>query len=420
MYMEDKMPLADGYTYSLDSSVTGINNNALIIGGSGCGKTWSIVEPRFLATRHGSLITVVSKVRIMRKYAGFFRNRGYKVRVINFANPGQSGCYDPMQYVKNDVDVFNLAETIVMADSRKQYSTADPYFDNAAESLLAGLIGLVREMEDPCFAKVLDLLDGLKIKEDGSAIKTNLDLLFSRLKAEEPESSALAYWQTFRVNPFKTAANIISTLKACTDKIFTSQIREMMGRGWSVDFTEAGKRKTVLFVVVDAVHSEQHTLVNMFYNTAIQELFNYAENMPDGRLPVPVSIIWDDFAVGARMEAFPQYISIFREKGISATLLLQSLSQLRSMYGNSAAVTIVNNCDTQVYMGGMDLDTADEISRRVNRPLEDILYMPVGKLVIMRRGTLPVFAGRYNLSRDPLYQKVTKDYESQITGLKEK
>ena len=127
-----------------------------------------------------------------------------------------------------------------------------------------------------------------------------------------------------------------------------------------------------------------------------------------------MSVLADDFATGSRILNFPEYISIFREKQISVVLLLQSESQLERMYGYEDSVTIIDNCDTYVYMGGMNLKTCRNISERLNLPLEDVLYMPLGHEVIFRRGQRPVLTQRYNIFNNRMYQKITKAYEKRL------
>ena len=129
---------------------------------------------------------------------------------------------------------------------------------------------------------------------------------------------------------------------------------------------------------------------------------------------MPVRVLCDDFATGSRILNFPEYISIFREKQISVTMLVQSESQLESIYGCDDAKTIINNCDTYLYMGGMDLKTGHSISERLNMPLDDVLYMPIGKEYIFRRGQRPIATTRYDIMKDKKYQKVTKEYEERL------
>ena len=181
-----------------------------------------------------------------------------------------------------------------------------------------------------------------------------------------------------------------------------------------VDFEKMATQKTVLFVSTSAVNPALHCFINIFYAQAFKTLFEYAESLPDGKLPIPVHVLCDDFATGSRILNFPEYISIFREKQISVTLLVQSESQLESMYGSEDATTIINNCDTYLYMGGMDLKTGRSISERLNTPLEDVLYMPIGQVCVFRRGQRPIITSRYDIMKDEQYRQVTRAYEERI------
>ena len=203
--------------------------------------------------------------------------------------------------------------------------------------------------------------------------------------------------------PIKTASCVFGALNTTIDTIFNQDLRKMMSMSRQVDFKDLGRRKTVLFVTTSPVNPALHCFVNMF-----------AENQPDGTLPVPVHVMADDFATGSRILQFAEFISIFREKRISVCLLLQSESQLESMYSSDDATTIINNCDTYVYMGGMDIKTAHHISVRLNVPLEDVLYMPLGQVVMFRRGQRPVVTQRYNILENELYRQITKEYEQSI------
>jgi hypothetical protein len=147
---------------------------------------------------------------------------------------------------------------------------------------------------------------------------------------------------------------------------------------------------------------------------AIKQLYEFAEKQPNSKLPLPLQIVSDDFAVSAKIENFDKMISIFREKKISSVLCLQSESQLTNLYGHAAATTIINNSDTYLFMGGNDLATARNISERANIPLDDALYVPIGKEWIFRRGYKPIYIKRYNIFADRAYQDATAMYEASI------
>ena len=414
----DKVILGEGAIYSTDCEETGINNNVLVVGGSGCGKTMSIAEPRLLETLSSSLIVTVTKRRIVNLYKQFFRDKGYVVHDLNFIDPKESDiAYDPLQYVTNNKDITFLAESIVMADPRKRASVADPYWDKAATSLLAAEIAYtLRQNKNATFADVLKLNDSLEIFERGEKIRTPLHEKFEALERRDPNCFAVSCWKTFSQLPVKTATCVFSAMNTELDTIFTPELRKMVAMQRKVDFKEIASRRTVLFVSSSAVNPALHCFINMFYAQSFKTLFEFAESRPDGKLPVPVHVLCDDFATGSRILNFPEYISIFREKGISVTLLLQSESQLAGMYGDVDATTIINNCDTYLYMGSMDLRSSRSVSERMNVPLEDVLYMPVGQLYICRRGQRPMVTRRYNIREDKLYQFVTRKYGNRSAG----
>ena len=414
---KERVILGENCFYSMDYNETGLNNNVIVCGGSGSGKTMSVSEPRLLETRTSSLIATVTKRRIVNKYIPLFRERGYEILDLNFANPLESTCaYDPLKYVKSNSDIVFLAKSIVKADPQKDKSNADPYWDEAAVSLLSAEIAyiLMKKKENASFSDVLKLHDSLEFYDDNSAIQTSLDTSFATIAIDEPTCFAVTCWKSFSTIPNKTARCVYGTLNTTIDTIFSSELRQMMETKKNVDFEQMATRKTILFLTTSAVNPALHCFVNMFYAQAFKLLFEFAESRPDGVLPVPVHVLCDDFATGSRVMNFAEYISIFREKGISVTLLLQSESQLEQMYGYENATTIINNCDSYIYLGGMDLRTAQNISLRVNAPLDEVLYMPIGKEILFRRGQRPIITTRYDIQKNEVYQKVTKDYNRRV------
>ncbi len=414
MMKADKLILGEGAIFSTDCEKTGVNNNVLVLGGTGCGKTLSVLEPRLLETLNSSLIVTVTKRRIVNQYKQFFQDRGYVVRDLNFINPKESDvAYDPLQYISSYKDITFLAEAIVMANPKKRsnISHADPYWDTAAKSLLAAEISYtLMTNKNATFSDVLKLNDSLTIWNGSDHINSSLHEKFEALEKRDPNCFAVSCWRSFSQLPVKTASCVFGTLNTELDTVFTPELRKMIAGKRKVDFEEIANKRTVLFVSSSAVNPALHCFVNLFFAQAFKEFFEYSEARPDGMLPIPLHVLCDDFAVGSRILNFPEYISIFREKRIAVMLLIQSESQLVSMYGEDAQ-TIINNADNYVYMGGMDLRSCRSVSERMNVPLEDVLYMPVGKVFIMRRGEKgPIVTQRYNIRNDKLYQFVIKKY----------
>lgn len=414
--MSENIILGEGCCYSSDSSITQLNNNILVIGASGSGKTMSITEPRLLETKESSLIVNLSKQKLAEKYMPLYRARGYNnIHVINFANPSlsQSG-YDPIRYLHNDTDIREFAESIIMSDPRKEQSHADPYWDHGSTSLLTAEIAAIKETKrNPSFTDVLDLHNQLEIIDGtGGLIQTSLDEFFERISTKNPKSIASSCWRSFRMLPIKTASCVFSSLNVMLDAIFPPDMWTLMKKNNQVDIRRIGVERSIIFLISSPVNTGLHQFENLFFDQVIKELFSFAEECVDGTLPVPVIIQCDDFACGSKLRNFPEFISVIREKGISVVLIIQSESQLISMYGTDDATTIRNNCDTIIFLGSLDLHTCKTMSEYTNRPLEDILYMDIGTEIILRRGQRPIFTKRYPILEDKRYFTGTESYEN--------
>ncbi len=420
----DQVILGDGpeCVFSTDSKITGINNNILVVGGSGSGKTVSVLEAILLETYQRSVIATVTKRKIVDKYTPLMDGRGYDVLNIDFVHPEHgNAAYDPLDYINSYADITFVARSIVLANPKKERTTADPYWDDAAISLLSAIISFVLvRRSNPTFANVLEMLDCLTFEEAEGQIKTNYDEEFSFLESRDASHFAVTNWKSFKKLPVKTAGCVYGTLNTTVDSVFSPELRTMFRMRRKVDFEELSTNKTALFVISSPVNPSLNSFINMFYAHAFKQLFEFGEEQSDGMLPIPVHILADDFATGCPVPLFDQYISIFREKQISVTLLIQSESQLVSLYGIDAATTIINNCDSYVFMGSNDLVTAQNISIRSNRPVEDILHMKLGNQILFRRGAKPKLGKRYNIYENETYLKITRDYEQSINEKKKK
>ena len=412
----DKMIYGKNCIYDTNCSITGVNNNALICGPSGSGKTMSITEPCILESFNRSLVVTVTKKRIVNKYTPLLKKRGYSIQDLDFVDPlrGNIG-FDPLKQLCSYQDITFLADSIVNADPKKGKSTSDPYWDQGASSLLCALIGYVLiAYENPSFTDVLDMLTKLKFTESGGQISTSYDRKFEFLESQDPTCFAVSCWKSFAMLPAKTAGCIYSTLQTTVDNIFTPQIKKMMKMENQVDIESLGTERSVLFITTSPVNHAIHYVVNMFYGQVFRQLFEFAETQKSGALPIPVQLIADDFATGAKILNFADITSIVREKNIGFTLLTQSESQISGIYGTDDATTIINNCDTYVYLGGNDLKTAQNVSLRLNVPLDEVLYMPVGQEIVFRRGQRPIITERYDVLNNRIYQQVTAAYKKQI------
>lgn len=417
----DQIILGEGISFTTDTSLTQINNNVLVVGGTGSGKTCSIIEPLLLHCHNSNLIVSVSKKVLVEKYTPIFKARGYKVLHINTANPlNSTAFFDPLLYIKDYGDIISLSQKITEMDEKRSHTHADPFWGNAASALLNALIALYlsnsqKRNKSPNFADVLSMFDEMEYSayDDGMVTYSSLDSEFEGFS----DGLVKSWWRSFRELPIRTASCIFSELSLLLTRYFNGAMREAFRQQEKykpIDILQIAKEKTVVFLSTSAVDTTTHAFANLFIGMAIKELFEFAEQQPNGKLPIPFQLVCDDFAVSAKIERFDQMVSIFREKEMSSLICLQSESQLENLYGKAQATTIVNNADTYIFMGGNDLLTARNISERANIPFEDALNMPLGREWIFRRGCKPICTKRYDILSDKAYQEITGAYESWI------
>ncbi len=404
---------AEGCVHPADFNLTGINQNEIVVGPTGGGKTMSVAMPRLVYTYNSSLIVPIAKRALKLKFCRTFIKRGYEVIDMDFSDPSESNCgYDPMDFIHSKEDAVNTANNLIDEEEYKN-SSADPYWNKAAISILAGIIMLEKLIaadagRRPSFVNVIKMLNNLSYETD-DLFESNLDPLFEEAERNYPGNDASELWKTITSLSVKTASCIISTVRNSVDKLFGIETIEMMSKEKRISFKEMGERKMVLFLTTSPVNKALQNLVNLMYSDMFKELFETAEKNVGNRLRIPVHIVCDDFACGCRIKGFEDYISIFRAAGISVTLLLQSESQLNSMYGEQAATTIINNCDTYVYMGGMDITTCKSISVRIDKPVHKVMQLPLEHVIVFRRGAEPFYGRRYQILDDPEYRKIIED-----------
>lgn len=417
MSSTERMILGKNCIYSGNPKETGLNRNVLIVGGTGSGKTVSYVEPALIealrVNKPNNKIVILTKRDLAEKYMPLYKAAGFNVYDLDFSNPEKGNCcYDPLAYVKSEEDISDLCHSIVMANERKEHSTADPFWDDSSQHLLrAETGGTLMTKDKSTFADVLDLHFSLKIEESGCGITTSLDPVFRKIEKAAPDCYAITSWKTFKEAAPKTAKSIYVSMNP-TLGAFTTSIRNSMRTKPSIDFNKFSSEKSILFVTTSPVKKALHGLANIFVSQAISELFTIADESETGALQIPTDIIFDDFATGAKVSDMPEKLSICRSKGIAFLgILLQSESQLKRMYGEHESTEIIDNCDTYVFFGGNNYDTARALSLKLNVPLDEILYLPVGRTIVFRRGQRPVFSTRYDIYNDEFYQKITQAHE---------
>ena len=371
-----------------DTWETKINNNDLIVGASGCGKTTGYVIPN-IEQCNESMIVADTKGLLYRKLNRKLKAAGYKVYVLDFVQPEKSCAYNPLDYIERNEKTGKCREQDILTISQAMLPTRctkDPFWEEAAKMVLTSLIAFVVEAlpkKEQTMTSVTEMFRLLGNK-DGRRI-------FDEFEAECPDS--------FAVKKYKTYSNVLHSEKTwgCISQFLANalelydfhEIKHMFNAKSRFDIRDLERKKMILFVNVSDTDRAFDSLINVFYTQAIQQLCREADANPDGRLKMPVRMILDDFANNVYIPDFDKIISVIRSRELSVSLILQSLSQLETMYTPAQAKTIINGCDHLLYLGGQDVNTADYISIKANQPIEKILNMGLSDAYLFTRGEAP-------------------------------
>lgn len=399
---EGALIVGENQYYSRDSFKTKLNNNVLVVGTSGTGKTRSIVIPNILQAT-GSYVISDPKGYLYKSLAPYLKEKGYNVLKMDFIHPENSYRYNPIEYCKTTSDIRRIAHSIVFEISGS--SSFDPFWDQASEILLSACLGYIIESDmkqkDKNIFKVLDLIKlANRVSSEGARGRSLLDKLMEDLEIQKKKKGGRS-WAVDRYNEYNTCADRtqasinISTLSKFSS-FDTLEMRKMLS-GNDLDFEKIGQEPTALFVEVSDTDRSSDVIINLFYSQIMNTLCAYAdEKCENNRLKVPVQFILDDFATNAKIANFENSIANIRSRGISAMLMVQSEAQIMASYDRNAQ-TIIDNCDTYVYMGGSNPRMAENIAIRANKPATKILHMPLSMSWIFRRGQEPVFVNNFDL-----------------------
>ena len=402
----EKIVLGKGIVLEDGVGISRPNNNQMVVGCSGTGKSMSVMLPTILNMNESSMIATYAKAGEAVKIGKYLARKGYTVDLCDLTDPSRStAAFDPLYYVRNRLDVEALAASVVFANPESK-NVRDPYWNESAVCLLSALINAELYTNKPAkMSNVLDLFDRLRLTECGRGIQTSLDSFFEDIEYEEPAHPAVANFADFQHLPYNTAGCVRDTLAKAVRKMFPDPIRAAMQNRPPVDFCRLADEKSALIIITSPVNVSLYYFANLIFGTAIKELLEYAERLPEQKLPRQMRLMFDDFACAATVNEFSHYISIFRAAGISAMMLIQSESQLSSLYSEDEATTILNNCSSYVYFpGGMDLSTCKSISQRLDRPLSEIMYAPTGDVIVMCSGKKPVKVPRYEIFESGEYR----------------
>ena len=398
--------LADNHFISNDTWQTGLNNNDLIIGPSGAGKTRGYVIPNILQC-NGSMVVADTKGTICPEVGPILAQEGYKVMEINLADCALSPYgYNPLAYIRRDrygrfseQDILTLAACTVPVETVR-----DPYWENMARIYLESAAAYALEAlpeEEQDFTSVVRLSGEMGV---GGKYKK----LMEELAVIDPESFA-------RYRMFQNVSENAGTTSSCIHSFLASKISPLAFDGAKklfknpnkINIKRLGREKTAVFLTISDTDSSMYRLANLFYTQALHTLCDLADKSAGHRLKVPVRFYLDDFASNVVIPDFDRIISVIRSREISVSVIIQSLSQLESLYGQAKAMTILNNCDNMLCLGaGRDISTARYISYQVNKPVSAVLNTPLSEAWLLTRGEAAQQVRKYDLKSHRLYNRL--------------
>ena len=419
------------------------NKNVLIVGGSGSGKTRFWLKPNLLQM-HSSYVVTDPKGSIVVECGNALLKNGYKLKILNTINFSKSMHYNPFSYVHSEKDILKLVTTL-MTNTKGDGSGGDPFWEKSERLLLTALIAYLHyeaPKEEQNFSTLLEMLNTMQVSEDDEDFQNPVDLLFEDLAKRKPNSFAGRQYKLYKLAAGKTAKSI---LISCGARLAPFDIQELRDRTMydELELDMLGDRKTALFLIMSDTDSTFNFLISMVYTQLFNLLCDKADDKYGGKLPVHVRCLIDECANIGQIPNLEKLVATIRSREISACLVLQARSQLKAIYKDNAD-TIVGNMDNQIFLGGSEPTTLEELSEtlgketidsfntsdtRGNSPSygtsfqklghelmsrDELAVLDGGKCILQLRGVRPFLSDKYDLTQHPNY-KLTSDYDPKNT-----
>lgn len=371
------------------------NKNVIVIGGSGSGKTRFYVKPQlmqmpdnvsFVVTDpKGTIIVECGKMlargtpkkdsngKIMRDKNGRVVMAPYKIKVLNTINFAKSMHYNPFHYIRSEKDILKLVNTIMVNTKGEGEKSSEDFWTKAERLLYCALIGYIyyeAPEEEQNFSTLLEFINASETREEDEEFKNAVDLLFEELERDEPNHFAVRQYKKYKLAAGKTAKSILISCGARLAPFDIAELRELMSYD-EMELDMIGDQRTALFIVISDTDDTFNFVVAMMYSQLFNLLCDRADDVHHGRLPYHVRILCDEFANIGQIPKFDKLIATIRSREISASIILQSQSQLKTIY-KDAAETITGNCDTMLFLGGKESTTLKEISETLGKETIDL------------------------------------------------
>ena len=410
------------------------NKNILVIGGSGSGKTRFFVKPN-LMQMHSSYVVTDPKGTVLIECGKLLQRGGYKIKVLNTINFKKSMKYNPFAYLRSEKDILKLVNTIIANTKGDGEKSGEDFWVKAEKLYYTALIGYIwyeAPDEEKNFTTLLEMINASEAREDDEDFKNPVDLMFERLEEKDPEHFAVKQYKKYKLAAGKTAKSILISCGARLAPFDIRELRELMETD-EMELDTLGDRKTALFVIISDTDGTFNFVVSILYTQLFNLLCDKADDVYGGRLPVHVRCLLDEFANIGQIPKFEKLIATIRSREISASIILQSQSQLKAIYKDNAD-TIVGNCDTTLFLGGKEKTTLKEISeilgketidsfntsetrgrelshglnyQKLGKELmtqDEIAVMDGGKCILQLRGVRPFFSDKYDITKHPKYK----------------
>ena len=434
---------------------TARNKNILVIGGSGSGKTRFFVKPSLLQM-HSSYVVTDPKGQLLRETGTLLAHGGpkrdengkpvrdkhgkvvyepYRIKVLNTINFSKSMKYNPLAYVRSEKDILKLVNVIIANTKGDGEKSSEDFWIKAERLLYCALIGYIwyeAEPEEKNFITLLELINACEAREDDETYKSPVDILFDELAQAQPEHFAVKQYVKFKMAAGKTLKSILVSCGARLSPFDIKELRDIMTED-ELELDTMGDRKTALFLIMSDTDTTFNFVIAMLQSQLFNLLCDKADDLYNGRLPVHVRCLLDEFANIGQIPNFDKLIATIRSREISASIILQSQSQLKTIY-KDAADTIVGNCDVTLFLGGKEKSTLKEISELLGKETidslsqsenrgaqtshglsyqklgkelmtqDEIAVMDGGKCILQLRGVRPFFSDKYDLTKHPRYK----------------
>ena len=366
------MILTQNIFLNMDTRKTLRNNNVLVVGGSGAGKSRFMVKPNLLQANCNYVITDPAG-ELLESTGEFLVRQGYEVKVFNLVEMNKSDRYNPFAYIRDDVGVLMMINCLIKNTNPEGQTGGDPFWEKSETALLQALVFYLikyRPEHQRNFTSVMKLLRAAEVDENDANKKSKLDKIFDEVAVRDPNSIALKQYLTFKMGAGKTLKSIlISTSVRLT--VFNMKQIENLTKEDTIDLGSMGEGKKALFVIIPAADSTYNFLVSMMYSQLFETLYFVAETKYDGkRLQRPVRFLLDEFANIGQIPEFTKKLATMRKYEISCTIILQNLAQIKTMYKDDWE-SIVGNCDSFLFLGGQEYSTLEYISKELGKKTID-------------------------------------------------